>query len=62
MKVQAQATLLCPHCGEEQDAVADDFAIAGRVGAVSAADSQCCSCDRWFSVERLSDGTMDVCE
>lgn len=45
----------CPWCGEEQEGVIDDYAVAGRVGIESESDTQCGWCDKWFRVVKDSD-------
>jgi hypothetical protein len=60
MTKQSNETFNCPHCGEEQEGVIDDYAIAGRVGIESESDTQCGYCDGWFRVVKDPDGTFNV--
>lgn len=60
MRLKADEMFKCPHCGEEQEAVVEDYAIPGRTGEASRAKERCWECDKFFYVENNEDGTCTV--
>lgn len=46
---------ICPHCGADFEEAIEDFAIPGRIGEASKASTDCFECDKWFTVEQISE-------
>ncbi len=62
MKQNPNENLKCPHCHAEQDGIAGDFVIPGKLGKDSRAEDRCVECDKKFSCETLPCGSIEVTE
>jgi hypothetical protein len=52
--------VFCPHCKEDQDGIAEDFVIPGRIGAQSGAREKCIECQKPFYAERISESEIKI--
>ncbi|MYM92611.1 hypothetical protein [Duganella vulcania] len=57
---KAGEQIACPHCGQLQEDVVEDYVIPGKTGPSSAAVENCFECGDDFEVSYLGDGIYSV--
>lgn len=58
--LKTDAEFNCPHCGRGQEGPVQDYVVPGRIGPRSKSNTDCGWCDRYFSVEQVSEGEFVV--